>query len=278
MSKMEIQSLYPEELTEFSARHRENEYLLVDVRQPQEYTEEHIPGATFIPLHELEGRLGELDPNKQTVFYCRSGKRSMTAAVMARDSGVFATDIFNLEGGISAYQDRVLADYPRVDIFPDSGDLQTVVGRAVTLEKGAAKFYTGFQEKIHDENLKNQLHKLAGLERAHARVIFAQEKHLFAEDFDTFFKKADDSLIEGGIHFNDWFQKFQNVHQSELCLFFLEVALEIETKAYDMYRNLAEIKEYPRETSECFFRLSEQEKGHMRLVARLFKDCTKPAA
>jgi sulfur-carrier protein adenylyltransferase/sulfurtransferase len=273
MSKVEIKRIYPEELAEFSVRHRESEYLLVDVRQPQEYTQEHIPGAKFIPLHELEGRLGELDPGKQTVFYCRSGKRSMAAAVLAMDSGIFDSDILNLEGGINAYQNRMLPDYPKVDIFSGSSELETVVSRAVTLEKGAEKFYNGFQERIKDENLKNQLQKLAGLEKAHARVIFAQGKHLFEEDFDSFFSKADDSIVEGGLNVSDWVQKFQYLQQSELCLYFLEVALEIEAKAYDMYRNLAETKDYPRETSECFFRLSEQEKGHMRLVARLFKDC-----
>jgi len=273
MGKVEIKSINPEELAEFSARHKESEYLLVDVRQPQEYTQEHIPGARLMPLHELEGRLGELDPDRQTIFYCRSGKRSMTAAVLARDSGVFDTDILNLEGGITAYQKRVLPDYPRVDLFSGSRDLKAVISMAVSLEKGAEKFYTGFQESIKDENLKTQLKKLAGLERAHARVIFAQGKQLFDEDFDSFFSKAEDSIVEGGLNVSDWAQKFKDLNQSDLCLYFLEVALEIETMAYDMYRNLAESKDYPREASECFFRLSEQEKGHMRLVARLFNDC-----
>ena len=273
MSKAEIKNIYPEELAEFSARHKESEYVLVDVRQPQEYTQEHIPGARLIPLHELEGRLGELDPDRQAIFYCRSGKRSMTAAVLARDSGIFDTDILNLEGGITAYQNRVLPDYPRVDIFSGFTDLKAVVSRAVSLEKGAEKFYTGFQESIKDEGIKNQLQKLAGLERAHAKVIFAHGKNLFDEDFDSFFSKAEDSIVEGGLNVSGWAQKFKHLNQSELCLYFLEVALEIETMAYDMYRNLAENKDYPREAAECFFRLSEQEKGHMRLVARLFKDC-----
>ena len=273
MSKVEIKSIYPEELAEFSARHKESEYVLVDVRQPREYTQEHIPGARLIPLHELEGRLGELDTGRQAIFYCRSGKRSMTAAVLARDSGVFDTDILHLEGGITAYQNRVLPDYPRVDIFSGSRDLKEVISRAVSLEKGAGNFYTRIRENLTHDNLKNQLRKLADLEKAHARVIFAQGGHLFDEDFEAFYSSAEDNIVEGGADPHAWMQKLQDLEQGELCTFFLEVALEIETMAYDMYRNLAESRDFPQEAVQCFFRLSEQEKGHMRLIARLFRDC-----
>jgi len=42
---------------------------LVDVRQPGEYQQSHIPGAKLIPLGELPARLGELDPAKETIVY-----------------------------------------------------------------------------------------------------------------------------------------------------------------------------------------------------------------
>ena len=49
--------------------HQPEDYNLVDVRQPQEYEQAHLPGARLIPLSELAGRLGELDPNKLTIAY-----------------------------------------------------------------------------------------------------------------------------------------------------------------------------------------------------------------
>lgn len=49
--------------------HDPTEYNLVDVRQPGEYEEEHIPGTKLIPLGELEDRLQELDPTRPTVAY-----------------------------------------------------------------------------------------------------------------------------------------------------------------------------------------------------------------
>jgi sulfur-carrier protein adenylyltransferase/sulfurtransferase len=45
------------------------EYNLVDVRQPKEYEQGHLPGAHLIPVGELPNRLAELDPAKPTIVY-----------------------------------------------------------------------------------------------------------------------------------------------------------------------------------------------------------------
>ena len=42
---------------------------VLDVRQPSEYRNGHLPGAKLIPLTELENRLDELDPEKPTLVY-----------------------------------------------------------------------------------------------------------------------------------------------------------------------------------------------------------------
>jgi len=42
---------------------------LLDVRQPGEYEQEHLPGAKLVPVNELESRLKNLDPDKPTVTY-----------------------------------------------------------------------------------------------------------------------------------------------------------------------------------------------------------------
>jgi len=42
---------------------------VLDVRQPGEYKNGHLPGAKLIPLTELEKRIGELDPEKPTLVY-----------------------------------------------------------------------------------------------------------------------------------------------------------------------------------------------------------------
>ena len=54
---------------EFLSQKDSADYNLVDVRQPKEYEQNHLPGAQLIPLGELQNRLSELDPNKPTVVY-----------------------------------------------------------------------------------------------------------------------------------------------------------------------------------------------------------------
>lgn len=44
-------------------------YNLIDVRQPKEYEQGHLPGAVLVPLAELEDRLGEFDRSRPTVVY-----------------------------------------------------------------------------------------------------------------------------------------------------------------------------------------------------------------
>ncbi len=58
-----------DEVKQFMAEHKPDEYQLLDVRQPKEYEKEHLPGAILIPVRELTDRIGELDFNKPTFIY-----------------------------------------------------------------------------------------------------------------------------------------------------------------------------------------------------------------
>lgn len=58
-----------EKIREFLNEKNSGEYNLVDVRQPEEYEQGHLPGAQLIPVGELPNRLAELDPNKPTIVY-----------------------------------------------------------------------------------------------------------------------------------------------------------------------------------------------------------------
>ncbi len=49
--------------------HDPDEITILDVRQPGEYKDSHIPGAVLIPLAELSDRAAELDPEKPTLVY-----------------------------------------------------------------------------------------------------------------------------------------------------------------------------------------------------------------
>jgi rhodanese-related sulfurtransferase len=63
------ESLEASDLRAFIAEQPEGSYTLLDVRQPGEYEESHIPGSLLIPLPELTDRIRELDPEKPTIIY-----------------------------------------------------------------------------------------------------------------------------------------------------------------------------------------------------------------
>ncbi len=81
---------------------------IVDVREPKEFAAGHLPGAVNIPVRELEERLSAL-AGGHTVFVCRSGARSLTAAALAARAG--RQDIAHLEGGLLAWRDAVDPDF-----------------------------------------------------------------------------------------------------------------------------------------------------------------------
>jgi phage shock protein E len=61
---------------------------LLDVRSAEEFGRGHLPGALNIPVQELDRRLSELSPaERDVVVYCRSGRRSASAAQVLRAHG-----------------------------------------------------------------------------------------------------------------------------------------------------------------------------------------------
>lgn len=79
---------------------------LLDVRQPEEYGEGHIAGATLIPLGELGQRLKELPRDRPIICVCRSGNRSYTATRYLVSAGYNA---INLRGGMIDWTNKGLA-------------------------------------------------------------------------------------------------------------------------------------------------------------------------
>lgn len=75
---------------------------VVDVREPDEWTEAHLEGALHIPLSRLTTHLHRLDPQSQMVMMCQAGARSAIAASLLRARGF--SDVRNATGGINAWK------------------------------------------------------------------------------------------------------------------------------------------------------------------------------
>jgi rhodanese-related sulfurtransferase len=70
---------------------------LIDVREPNEYREGHIPGVTLIPLNTLLDRPQDFLKRDNILFICAMGQRSALACEMAAALGF--EQLYNLEGG-----------------------------------------------------------------------------------------------------------------------------------------------------------------------------------
>lgn len=82
---------------------------ILDVREPSEWNEAHIDGATLIPLGELVSRVNELPKDKEIVVVCRSGNRSAQARDLLVNEGF--TQVTSMAGGLNQWK---AAGYPTV--------------------------------------------------------------------------------------------------------------------------------------------------------------------
>ncbi len=75
--------------------------ILIDVRTDAEIARGRIPQSDMLPLHLLPLKINDFNKNAATVFYCQMGGRSAQAAAFAAGNGF--TDVYNLQGGITAW-------------------------------------------------------------------------------------------------------------------------------------------------------------------------------
>lgn len=84
-----------------------NDFILVDVRRPEEYREGHIPGAVLLTNETITEKTAEQvikDKNQKVLVYCRSGRRSLDAAKKLSAMGY--TNIIEI-GGIMNWKGKI---------------------------------------------------------------------------------------------------------------------------------------------------------------------------
>jgi adenylyltransferase/sulfurtransferase len=85
---------------------------LIDVREPDEWGFNRIPGAELIPLSQFQKRgPEELSPDEEIVLYCHHGMRSGQAQGFLKAQGY--ENVLNLSGGIDAWSTQVDPTVPR---------------------------------------------------------------------------------------------------------------------------------------------------------------------
>ena len=109
-----VEQVRPAQLPQWLAAHGADAIVL-DVREIAELTTAGVKPEGFalvhIPMNEIPGRLGQLDPGRAVAVLCHHGARSMRVAMFLQANG-FDT-VANIAGGIEAWSQELDPSVPR---------------------------------------------------------------------------------------------------------------------------------------------------------------------
>jgi sulfur-carrier protein adenylyltransferase/sulfurtransferase len=269
---MSIHEIHPDGLRRYIRTHHEQKYLLVDVRQPAEYQEGHIPGARLLPLPELAKIMDTLPKDKELVFYCHSGARSMAASIMVEEEFPQG-EIYNLTGGMLSWNGAVTEKPPRVQLFDMQASAEQMLMTAMNLERGAMNFYMTVDERYGGEDWSDVFGKLAEAEIGHALMVYRlwQRNKTGVDDFDTIFGGLSGAVLEGGLTLIDVLDRAASIGGS-VCIRLMELALNVEYSAFDLYRTMAD-QALDEDARKAFLSIAQAEKSHMNILVDALGSC-----
>jgi len=105
MLKAHIQNLNPTGFKEKIAA--ESDAILIDVRTPEEHEVNSLPNSLNINYlgDGFWEQIEALDPAKTYLVYCRTGRRSLRACTLMKNGGFDNKKVYNLDGGMSAWEE-----------------------------------------------------------------------------------------------------------------------------------------------------------------------------
>lgn len=265
----EIRKLTPGEIKAMLDRDKKGEFLLLDVRQPEEYEAGHVPGAMLIPLGELEARQGELDRNKKIITYCRSGHRSLAAAIAL--CGLGFKGVHHLDGGILNWPYDTITGIPeaRPELITEAADVRDILMLAIKLEKGSWGFYTSARDKAESPQAKETFQMLANAEDGHMQRLYERVISLLGEGALPPLEKLKRELkvehMEGGIEISPALAKIDNKFADEMEA--LEIVLEKEYMSYDFYERASALVENP-DAKALLHELALEERNHANTLLK----------
>jgi sulfur-carrier protein adenylyltransferase/sulfurtransferase len=269
----EVKVLYPDEARAYLDNTREGTYTLLDVRQPFEYEEAHLPGARLIPLPDLADSLEALNPRQPILVYCAVGGRSRMAAKLLSNQG-FET-VYQLQGGINAWEAPTATGPVAFHLRFVKGDVspQRVIGMAYEMEEGLKRFHQEIQSRTVDADLRDLLTQLIKAEESHQRTLLklltkvAQEGGEEGPD-NASLPGSEENQIEGGVDVGTFVH--QNGYYLQSVSGYLELTMMIEAQALDLYLRMGRESRDP-VAREVLLQIGEEEKGHLRMLGHFLE-------
>ena len=265
-----VQSMNPDEARHFLSDKTLQEVTILDVRQPGEYEEGHIPGARLVPMPVLTDSLKEIDPSKPVLVYCAIGGRSRIAAQTLAGKGY--DQVINLTGGFKAWTGQAAygPEEMGVDIFTELDSPEQILATAYSLEDGLRDFYLRMQERAYDEKIKSVFKLLADIEIKHKDRLFAEYTRLTGKDdrgaFECTFVTP---LMEGGMTTQEYLERFKPDMDSPVDV--ISMAMSIEAQALDLYMRAAEWTAND-DNRAILEQIADEEKTHLARLGQLLDE------
>jgi rhodanese-related sulfurtransferase/rubrerythrin len=271
-----VEGIDSEQAKQFLAEHPEGSYTLLDVRQPAEYEEEHLPGAKIIPLGQLADSLGEIDKGKPVIAYCAIGGRSRVAAQLLNGYGF--QEVYNLKGGIKAWQGYKASGPEELNLDLIRGDETPaeIAALAIGMEESLKQFYQRLLRESQDKDVKQLFSKMIEVSERHKQKFV--EFYLQLEpgkDVSQLQADVKTDIMEGGFKIDDFIQK--NGPYMQNLMGALDVAMMLETQALDLYGRFAE-KAEAAATKEFLLQVAQEEKSHLNMLGQLLEEKVKAKA
>lgn len=266
-----VKSILPQEVRKIIKEKSATDYCLLDVRQPGEYEQGHLPGAKLIPLPELEPKIDTIQPNKMTIVYCRSGNRSRSAVGMLNGAGM--DDVYNMEGGILAYNGIVAAGPPEAGVFcfPENMSPEQLIAMAWYIEDGSESYVGIIKEMNQNIEIKDILTNLYEHKVAHKKTLEKLYENISGESvrdsFPTYvLKKPPKIVMSGCVNVPDAVHWSKDKDASEI----LDFMMALEANTFDLYLKLGREVKAERARS-TFMSLSKEEAGHLDKLSSVFE-------
>lgn len=265
-----IQMMPAEQAREYIERNKADQFTLLDVRQDWEYEEDHIPGASHIPLVQLPDRFSDVDQGKPVLIYCASGNRSMAAAALLEGQGF--GDIINMVGGISAWQGHTAFGPMELGMIEFTGNEAPVeiVLKAYAMENSLQRFYVERADLAETTERIELFTELAGFEDRHKDTLYNMYTRIVGDNIprDMFEEVAFQSVgiaAEGGVEIQKFLERHHEAFDEDQGI--LELALMVEAQALDYYLRCSMRAENP-DTKKALMTLAREEKAHLKLLGK----------
>lgn len=240
-------------------------YQLIDVRQPEEFMKQHLPGALPVPLNDLVADKAVLNPEKPTLVYCSRGERSLAASQWLINQGF--SDVRHIEGGIDDWMgNKAFGHFDlNLSLLTDDAEFPDAISMAYAMEEGLRLFYMELARETSQPVFQKLYRKLARFEVEHK--TFIANKYLDVEGKELIQKEVEErhgQIMEGGGYADITLIKTLADTSDMMDVFGLAMAFEVQ--AFDFYFRLSQ-HTLRADVKSFFLEMADAEKEHLAFIA-----------